>query len=122
MIKDFLQVIKSKNIDDIFDQIDTISKQGIDLSQFAKQVLMYIDEHLKEDTTFLIDVSEVFTDILRDIKYYPYPTIVYKIAFNKKINKATPTQEQTTPQKQKIASPPSTTKTPKKETEKEGTK
>lgn len=44
---------------------------------------MYIDENLHDDTDFLIAVSEVFTNILGNIKYYPYPSIVYKIAFNK---------------------------------------
>jgi hypothetical protein len=55
----------------------------VDLQNFAKQVLMYIDTHIADDTDFLLHISEFFTEILGTIRYYPYPAIVYKIVINK---------------------------------------
>jgi hypothetical protein len=60
-----------------------IHEQGIDLQNFAKQALMYIDQNLMEDTDFLLQASEIFTEIISTIRYYPYPAIVYKVAINK---------------------------------------
>ncbi len=87
VIKDFLDLIKSKDRDAIFAKIDDVHNQGVDLVQFAKQNIMYIDQNLMNDTDFLLDVSEAFSEIISTVKYYPYPTMVYKVALNRHINK-----------------------------------
>jgi len=46
---------------------------------------MYIDQHLMEDTDFLLKISEAFSEIIGTVKYYPYPTMVYKVAINKQL-------------------------------------
>ncbi len=86
IIKDFLDLVKSWNRDALFAKIDDIHNQGIDLVQFAKQNIMYIDQNLMSDTDFLLDVSEAFSEIIGTVKYYPYPTMVYKVALNRHIN------------------------------------
>ncbi len=86
MIENFLQLIKEGDKTKIFTQIDDIHNQGVDLHNFAKQVLMYMDQHFLEDIDFLSQVSEAFTEIISNIRYYPYPTIVYKIAINKHLD------------------------------------
>jgi hypothetical protein len=53
---------------------------------------MYIDQNLMNDTDFLLEISEAFSEIIGTIKYYPYPTMVYKIEINKYIKKSTNTQ------------------------------
>jgi len=83
MIQDFIQLIKDQKSEETFQQIDELQNQWIDLHQFAKQVLMYIDANITKDIDFLIKVSEAFSEILSNIKYYPYPSIVYKIAIHK---------------------------------------
>ncbi|MEI8253117.1 MAG: hypothetical protein WCG25_05215 [bacterium] len=45
--------------------------------------MIYIDHNLNKDMDFLLSVSEGFSEIISTIRYYPYPVIVYKIAFNK---------------------------------------
>jgi hypothetical protein len=35
-----------------------------------------------EDTDFYLKVSEAFSEILRQIRFYPYPAVLYKLAFN----------------------------------------
>jgi DNA polymerase-3 subunit gamma/tau len=79
-IKDFLDTIKKGEKKQIFEAIETVATNGIDLHQFAKQVLGFLDKHLLEDTDFYLQISEVFGTILRQIRFYPYPAIIYKIA------------------------------------------
>ena len=81
-IKDFLDTIRNKERNLIFQKIETINNNGIDLHQFAKQILGFIDKHLLEDTDFYLQVSEIFSNIIRQIRFYPYPTIIYKISLN----------------------------------------
>jgi len=82
-IKEFLEIIKSWARSQIFTRVDEIHSQWIDLAQFAKQVIMYIDHHLMEDVEFFLKISEFFGEILSMIRYYPYPNMVYKIVLNK---------------------------------------
>ena len=86
MIEEFLSLIKKWDKPTIFRKIDEIHDQGVDLYNFAKQVLTYIDQRFLLDIDFLANVCEAFSEIISSIKYYPYPTIVYKIAINKHLN------------------------------------
>ncbi|MBU0627471.1 hypothetical protein KKG31_07070 [Patescibacteria group bacterium] len=83
VIQNFLALIKQGERTLLFNEVDIIHEQGIDLHNFAKQTLMHIDQNLDEDTDFLLGASEIFTHIISTIRYYPYPAIVYKIAINK---------------------------------------
>jgi DNA polymerase III gamma/tau subunit len=83
MIANFLEMMRAGDEKTIFTQVDTIHEQGVDLYNFAKQTLMYIDQHFIEDIPFFAKTSEAFTEIISGIRYYPYPTIVYKIALHK---------------------------------------
>jgi hypothetical protein len=59
---------------------------------------MYIDANLESNIDFLLNTAEKFTKILSSIKYYPYPTVMYKMILNPNITTTT-VQTQTTPQK-----------------------
>jgi hypothetical protein len=39
-----------------------------------------------DDTDFYLKVSETFSEIMRQVRFYPYPAVLYKIAFNKYLN------------------------------------
>lgn len=82
-IKNLLSTIKTGEREKIFSQLDELNQHGIDLGQFAKQAISYIDQHLLEDTDFLLHCSEIFGNILSTLRRYPYPLIAYKIAINK---------------------------------------
>jgi len=103
MVKDFLALIKAKDRESVFKKIDEIHDQWIDLLQFAKQNIMYIDKSLMSDIDFFISVSEVFSEIIATAKYYPYPTMIYKIAINKFLwqNKQTTKHQETITQEDK---------------------
>lgn len=104
MIEEFLSLIKKWDKPAIFHKIDEIHNQGVDLYNFAKQVLTYIDQRFLLDIDFLANVCEAFSEIISSIRYYPYPTIVYKIAINKHLNlmneNVTPSQPIHAPAKQ----------------------
>lgn len=86
LIKDFLGIIQQGDPKIIFQKIDDINNQGIDLHNFAKQTLMYIDQIFLEDIEFATKISEIFTEIIGGVRHYPYPTIVYKIAIHKHLS------------------------------------
>lgn len=85
-IKNLIATIKTWTREQIFAQLDQINQNGVDLGQFAKQVIGYIDQHLLEDVDFLLQCSELFWKVLSTLKRYPYPIIAYKIAVNKYLN------------------------------------
>ena len=80
-IRAFFDSVKTGDRDEIFNQIDKLA-QWTDLQQFAKQCVGYIDSHIMDDTDFYLKVSEAFSEILRQIRFYPYPAVLYKLAFN----------------------------------------
>lgn len=84
-IKSFFEIVKTNDRDQIFQQIDKLA-QWTDLQQFAKQCIGYIDAHIMDDTDFYLKVSETFSEIMRQVRFYPYPAVLYKIAFNKFLN------------------------------------
>jgi len=79
MIADFLDSSKSWDKQIILKEIDLLSEQWLDLAQFAKQVLLYIDYHFSEDIDGFLSVAKKFSKILSMLKYYPYPSVVYKM-------------------------------------------
>lgn len=81
-IKSFFEIVKTNDRNQIFEQIDKLA-QWTDLQQFAKQCIGYIDTHIMDDTDFYLKVSETFSEIMRQVRFYPYPAVLYKIAFNK---------------------------------------
>lgn len=96
VITDFLQAIKSQQREKIFAYIDEISQSGIDLYHFTKQIVQYIDIHLMEDVDNYLQIAKVCGEILNNIRQYPYPAIVYKIAYNNYINPTNQSNNQNT--------------------------
>ena len=80
-IRMFFDVVKIWDRNQIFEQIDKLA-QWTDLQQFAKQCIGYINDHIMDDIDFYLKVSEAFSEILRQVRFYPYPAVLYKLAFN----------------------------------------
>ncbi len=85
-IIDFIKYIVDKDIDSLFNEISKLTDQWVDLQHFAKQVLMYLDNNLFENTDLYLKISEQFGEILAGIRNYPYPALIYKIVLHKYIN------------------------------------
>lgn len=91
LIEDMIAAIRGGNFEDIVTTIENCTQKGIDLHHFAKQMIMYLDGHLLEDTEFFIRLSSAFTEILQTVRHYAYPAIVYKIVLYNFLNPNTNT-------------------------------
>ena len=85
-IKTLLEIIKKGDRNQIFEFLDTIAQSGVDLWQFTKQTIGYIDQHLLEDTYFYLKICSTFWEILGNLRRYPYPIVAYKISLNNYLN------------------------------------
>jgi len=78
MIKDFIDFYKSGEVNNVFDKLDEINKSWVDLTNFAKEILLFIDKNFVSDIEFFVRLSDVFKNIIMWIKNYPLPLIIYK--------------------------------------------
>ena len=81
-MRDFFKRLENGNKADFFELLDQIDQKGIDLVQFAKQVIVYADQHLLENMDFYLKISQKLGDLLGVIRRYPHPRMAYKIVFN----------------------------------------
>ena len=82
VVRDFFKRLENGNKADFFELLDQIDQKGIDLVQFAKQVIVYADQHLLENMDFYLKISQKLGDLLGVIRRYPHPRMAYKIVFN----------------------------------------
>ncbi len=82
-IKQFLDTTLAWDERAVFDAIDTLHNQGIDLYNFAKQLIVYIDTRLYENMDGYMRVIEMLSYVMSTIRYYPYASVVYKMAYHK---------------------------------------
>ncbi len=100
-ITTFLSTISTDNLDNIFTEIEDLQSKWIDLTNFLKDILSYLDEHLLENTEENLRLINLFNEIYVNIKLFPTPALAYKtIIWNKKIQFNENTTTKTTPEKQ----------------------
>lgn len=78
----FFEKLENGDKSQFFELLDQIDQKGIDLVQFAKQVIVYADQHLFENMDFYLKISQKLGDLLGVIRRYPHPRMAYKIVFN----------------------------------------
>ena len=78
----FFEKLENGDKSQFFELLDQIDQKGIDLVQFAKQVIVYADQHLLENMDFYLKISQKLGDLLGMIRRYPHPRMAYKIVFN----------------------------------------
>ena len=81
-MRDFFKRLEKGNKADFFELLDQIDQKGIDLVQFAKQVIVYADQHLLENMDFYLQISQKLGELLGVVRRYPHPRMAYKIVFN----------------------------------------
>jgi hypothetical protein len=86
-------MIKTGDKNQTFHLVEQLNESGIDLHQFAKQVVGFIDKHLLEDIDFYLQVAEMMGEIMRQIRFYPYPAVIYKVALHKFLGADTPCRD-----------------------------
>ena len=82
VVREFFKRLEKGNKADFFELLDQIDQKGIDLVQFAKQVIVYADQHLLENMDFYLQISQKLGELLGVVRRYPHPRMAYKIVFN----------------------------------------
>ncbi|MBS8121822.1 DNA polymerase III subunit gamma/tau [Candidatus Vampirococcus lugosii] len=82
-IIEFIEYIKNLDLKSSFELLQKISNGGIDLIDFAKQIIVYSDEHFLEDQELYTKLSDCMINIIKDSKIYPINTILYKKELSK---------------------------------------
>ena len=81
-VRAFFEKLENGDKSQFFELLDQIDQKGIDLVQFAKQVIVYADQHLLENMDFYLKISQKLGDLLGVVRRYPHPRMAYKIVFN----------------------------------------
>ena len=92
----FFEKLENGDKSQFFELLDQIDQKGIDLVQFAKQVIVYADQHLLENMDFYLKISQKLGDLLGVIRRYPHPRMAYKIVFNPFFDGEQPTEKNQT--------------------------
>lgn len=58
--------------------LDTIISQWVDLQNFAKEILMWLDEHFMEQPTRYAQLAALMREIVAESKRYPHPLLLWK--------------------------------------------
>lgn len=82
-IIEFIEYIKNLDLKSSFELLQKISNWWIDLIDFAKQIIVYSDEHFLEDQELYTKLSDCMINIIKDSKIYPINTILYKKELSK---------------------------------------
>ncbi len=85
LMKDFLQSIITKDLPMAMRSIDNLLASWVDIQNFIKQCLIYIEEHIEEDVSWNLLCASVFKQILYGIKSFPVPSILMKMEVHKAI-------------------------------------
>jgi len=77
-IEEFIQVVKSSDINKIFQKLEELQQQWIDLSNFIKDILLYLNQHLLDNLNENLQLVNLFDEIYQNIKNYPSAILAYK--------------------------------------------
>ena len=86
-IQDFLETVEKWDINEIFSKIEDLQNQWIDLSNFIKDILSYLDEHLSENIEKNLKLINLFDEVYQNLKNFPSPVLAYKtVLWNKLVS------------------------------------
>ncbi len=77
-IKDFLEVVEAGDIKEVFHTIEKLQNQGVDLSNFIKDTLAYLDEHLSENIEENLKLINLLDEVYQNLKNFPSAVLAYK--------------------------------------------
>ena len=77
-ISSFLDLVQTWDLNKIFLEIENLQNQWIDLANFVKDILFYLDENLLENIDKNLNLIKLFDEIYANIKLFPTPVLAYK--------------------------------------------
>ena len=77
-IKDFLNILQNKDISNIYAFIEKLQENWVDLINFAKSCLLYLNEHLLEDLNKNLELVRILDKVYQNFKNFPSVELAYK--------------------------------------------
>lgn len=87
LIKGFLQACLQSDIKKAFDVVNTIQDSGIDIGNFIKQCLVYIEEHFQENPSWFIICADILKNVTYGLRSFPIPSVLLKMEIYKALAK-----------------------------------
>jgi DNA polymerase III gamma/tau subunit len=78
VLQDTMECLQTGDFRHMSELLDTLYTGGTDMIVFAKDLLLWLDEHFMENPESYSTLAGVMREIYRDIKTYPYPVLVFK--------------------------------------------
>ena len=91
LVQSFLSLTINKDIPWVFAIVDSLHETGVDINNFIKQCLVYIEEHFSENIEWYIVCTDILKRILYWLKSFPLPTILMKMEIYNAFNTSAPT-------------------------------
>jgi len=63
--------------------LDSLVQQGVDLQNFAKELLVRLDEHFLENPSLYSSFAGMIEEIIANAKWYPHPLLIRKATSRK---------------------------------------
>ncbi len=69
---------KQDDFANLMNFVEELGAQGVDLTNFPKQLAHYADRHFAENMKLFSTISALSADLLRQAKWFPHPLLLYK--------------------------------------------
>lgn len=83
LLADGIEFLRANNINAWIAFLDTLVKQGVDLQNFAKELLVRLDEHFLENPALYSSFAGMIEEIIANAKRYPHPLLIWKATSRK---------------------------------------
>lgn len=83
LIKWFFQACLARDIEDAFEVVGELQNSGIDIGNFIKQSLTYIEEHFQENPAGYILCADILKNVSYWLRSFPIPTVLLKMEIYK---------------------------------------
>jgi DNA polymerase III subunit gamma/tau len=107
LLNDWIELLRNNDINARIVFLDSLVQQGVDLQNFAKELLVRLDEHFIENPSLYSSFAGMIEEIIANAKWYPHPLLIRKATsrkwFGEKPSESIPVVKQ-----QPISTPPAT--------------
>lgn len=83
LITGFLQSCLQKDSKKAFEVVNTLQESWIDISNFVKQCLVYIEEHFQENPRGYIVCADILKNVSYGLRSFPIPAVLLKMEIYK---------------------------------------
>ncbi len=83
LLNDWIELLRNNDINAWIVFLDSLVQQGVDLQNFAKELLVRLDEHFLENPSLYSSFAGMIEEIIANAKWYPHPLLIRKATSRK---------------------------------------